>query len=56
MSKIPDPTDAAIVRMHVIDGLKLSEVARRLGLEYETTRVHYWDNVQRLQRDLRDWL
>lgn len=51
-----DPRDAAIVRMHVFDGLPLSRISEELGLGYDLVRDHYWAAMARLRREFQDWL
>lgn len=53
---IPDPRDAAIVRMHVFEGLSFAQISERLHLGYQTVRGHYYSTLERLKREFRDWL
>lgn len=56
LERMEDPRDAAIVRMHLFDGLPLSRISRELDLGYDLVRDHYWAAMARLRRDFRDWL
>lgn len=56
LGRMPDPRDAAIVRMHAFEGLSLTRISQRLNLGYDMVREHYWAAIERLKRDLREWL
>lgn len=53
IEKIPDETDAAIVRMHCIQGKTLQAVSQHLGLDYDKVRERYRASVLRMERDLK---
>jgi RNA polymerase sigma factor (sigma-70 family) len=56
LAEMDDQTNATIVRMNVFDGMKVSQIAERLGLPYETARERYWTALRQLQRVLKDWI
>ena len=56
LERMSDPRDAAIVRMHLFDGLPLSRISEDLELGYDLVRDHYWASMERLRRDFREWL
>ena len=55
LDKMPDPTDAAIVRLHVFEGMMFSDIARRLGLGYDRVRARFAAVMRRLERELDGW-
>lgn len=56
IAKLPDALNADIVRLYMLEGLNLAQIAERLGLGYDKVRDRYWATMRHLQRDLKEWL
>ncbi|MCZ6691397.1 MAG: sigma-70 family RNA polymerase sigma factor [Planctomycetota bacterium] len=53
LEKLPEKTDAAIVRMRLFDGMTYQQISEQLGLGYEKVRVRFESLMGRLERDLK---
>lgn len=54
LERIQDETNAAIVRLHFLEGLNLAEVGTRLGMAKETVRRRFWATMSELRGELDD--
>lgn len=52
LSRLPDPEDASILRMHLLEGVKLTEIAKRLGKDYRRVRERYRRAIRLLQEEI----
>ncbi len=53
---ISDPVAVQIVGLHLFDGLSLTDVAKRVDMQYDKTRRTYHATMAQLERDLEDVL
>ncbi|MCZ6692161.1 MAG: RNA polymerase sigma factor [Planctomycetota bacterium] len=56
LGRIPNETDAAILRMRWIEGMTLKEISERLHVHYEKVRDRYRLTMLGMERDLKDLL
>lgn len=53
LETMPDSPDTAILRMRLIDGLNLREIADRLGFAYKTVWNRYQATIQILEKKMK---
>ncbi len=53
LAGISDQTNASILRLNILDGLDLTEIADRLGISDETVRRRCWSTLQQIQHALK---
>ena len=53
LGRLDDETDAAILRMRLIEGLDLTEIAKRLDLGYKKVWNRYQATIKQLQKSMK---
>jgi RNA polymerase sigma factor (sigma-70 family) len=56
LSEITDETDATILRLYFFEGLSLRKISDQTGVSYDKVKDRYWANLERIERDLKDFI